>query len=106
MIVLVSNNLETEGTDFSSPEDRKIHQRALRESFQHRLSEDLNGDQTVRLGSAITEDGEVFEALEFIVTARYRKNGEWFLSGSGFAINLSRFYLDLGAAPEDVGVKL
>jgi len=54
--------------------------------------------QSIYIRRALTEDGENIEHIEFIVDARYTRDGTVYIQGSGFVLNYSEYMRDAKAA--------
>lgn len=50
---------------------------------------------------AVSDDGEVFDSLEFVISSRFVRDGEVYLQGGGFCFNYSEYMRDTKAAYEE-----
>lgn len=62
------------------------------------LENELNSMGSFFVNRAVSSEGDVFDNLEFRITARFTLNGETYIEGSGFRFNYSEYIRDARAA--------
>lgn len=82
------------GQGLSERKTRKV----LKQIEKHLTKGDLKTISEFQLFSVVTADGEHFEEIEFLVTSRFKREGDTFLSGEKFSVNISKLMREARAA--------
>jgi len=72
--------------------------RELKQMEKLFLKGELSKISNFSLSSVLTEDGEHFDELEFVVTARFVKNGDTYLAGESYSVNISKLIREMRQA--------
>lgn len=68
---------------------RKL-KKALKSMEKHLLKADVSHIHDFHLFSVVDENGTYYDEIEFTVTSRYKRNGDTYLAGEAFCVNISK----------------
>jgi hypothetical protein len=74
------------------------NRRVLKRIEKHLTRGDLKTIHEFQLFSVVTADAVHYEEIEFLVTARFKQDGDTFLGGEQFCVNISKLMREFRAA--------
>lgn len=72
--------------------------RVLKQIEKHLVKGDLKTIKEFQLFSVVSSEGEHFDEIEFLVTSRFVRAGDVFLSGEKYCVNISKLMREARAA--------
>lgn len=100
MIELLSE--KTAAETLAQLKDQGLSERRTRKTLKqiekHLVKGDLKTIEEFQLFSVVSSEGEHFDEIEFLVTSRFIRDGDVFLSGEKFCVNISKLMREARAA--------